>query len=391
VRRVPVFTGDWGRLIARCVLVSLLLLGGCAAPARPEYTAWDAARAQILGFENIRAHVDDPRPPKLVYDPWRPVTDKEKPAMLAISGGGAGGAFSVGILSAWSELGNRPSFEVVTGVSTGALIAPFAFLGSDYDERLRSLYLSDEARSLVDINWKGLGVLSASLLQGEALREMVEDNITAEILGHIAHEHRLGRCLLVMTTNLDTQRAVVWNIGAIASSDRADALPLVHRILIASASVPGIFPPVSIETVVDGRPIEELHSDGGSSAQFFTLPEHLIVAPDHTGEENLHIYVIINNGLIPEFSMSPGKALPIIARAYAILLKSQTKQGLIALYNFGRRSGVDLDIASIDQQVPYSMADPLNGAYMRTVYGLGYEKTLDGSLWIQRPEFTPSR
>ena len=119
------------------------------------------------------------------------------------------------------------------------------------------------------------------------------------------------------------------------------------------------------------------------------MPEHLIVAPDHTGEENLHIYVIINNGLIPEFSMSPGKALPIIARAYAILLKSQTKQGLIALYNFGRRSGVDLDIASIDQQVPYSMADPLNGAYMRTVYGLGYEKTLDGSLWIQRPEFTP--
>ena len=105
-----------------------------------------------------------------------------------------------------------------------------------------------------------------------------------------------------MTTNLDTQRAVVWNIGAIASSDRADALPLVHRILIASASVPGIFPPVSIETVVDGRPIEELHSDGGSSAQFFTLPEHL--TPDHTGEENLHIYVIINNAHTRVFDVS---------------------------------------------------------------------------------------
>jgi hypothetical protein len=194
-----------------------------------------------------------------------------------------------------------------------------------------------------------------------------------------------------MTTNLDTQRAVVWNIGAIANSGRLDALALVRQILIASASVPGIFPPVSINTMVDGKVIEELHSDGGSSAQFFTLPEHLIVAPDHTGEENLHIYVIINNALIPEFSMSPGKALPIIARAYAILLKSQTKQGLIALYNFARRTGIDLDIAAIDQQVPYSMSDLLNEAYMRTVYRIGYQKALDRSLWNQRPRFIISQ
>jgi hypothetical protein len=89
--------------------------------------------------------------------------------------------------------------------------------------------------------------------------------------------------------------------------------------------------------------------------------------------------------------MSTGKALPIMARAYAILLKSQTKQGLIALYNLGQRSGVDLDIASIDQQVPYCMADPLNRAYMRTVYGIGYQRALNGSLWTQRPEFTMSR
>ncbi|QKX00423.1 patatin-like phospholipase family protein [Agrobacterium sp. CGMCC 11546] len=161
--------------------------------------------------------------------------------MLAISGGGAGGAFAVGVLSAWSELGTRPRFQVVTGVSTGALIAPFAFLGTQYDKRLRSLYLSDQPRNLVDLNWKGLGVFSASLLQGNALREMVEDNITPEILGQIAREHRAGRRLLVMTTNLDTQRAVVWNIGAIASSERVDALPLVRQLLIASASVPGIF------------------------------------------------------------------------------------------------------------------------------------------------------
>ena len=121
--------GAWKWLRSLCAVV-LLIVGGCTAPARQAYNASEAERAQIVGFENIRVHADDPRPPRSVYDPWRPVTNKPKPAMLAISGGGAGGAFSVGILSAWSELGTRPSFDVVTGVSTGALIAPLAFLGS---------------------------------------------------------------------------------------------------------------------------------------------------------------------------------------------------------------------------------------------------------------------
>ncbi|MDR6820780.1 putative acylesterase/phospholipase RssA [Neorhizobium sp. 2083] len=389
MRRVPFFVDGWSRLTGFCVVVTLVV-SGCAAANRPHYTVAEAGRAQILGFENIRAHADDPRPVKSVHDPWRPVIGMNKPTMLAISGGGAGGAFSVGVLSAWSERADRPTFDVVTGVSTGALIAPFAFLGPGYDQQLRSLYLSDQASSLVDIDWRGLGVFSPSLLRGDALSHMVEENITGAVLSRIAHEHQAGRRLLVMTTNLDTQRAVVWNVGAIASSGRADALPLVHQILTASASVPGILPPVSIKTVVDGKLIEELHSDGGSSAQFFTLPEQLIVAPGRSRNEDLHIYVIINNALIPEFSMSPRKALPIMARAYATLLKSQTKLGLIAIFNFAQRSDIDLDIASIEEQVPYSMTDPLNETYMRRVYGIGYQKARDGRLWVKYPKFTVS-
>ncbi len=377
-----------GGALVGILIVVVAISSGCATPERAAYNASEARRAQIAGFENIRAHVDDPRPPASVYDPWKPVIMADKPTMLAISGGGAGGAFTVGILSAWSELGTRPRFEVVKGVSTGALIAPFAFLGSEYDDELRQLYLSGETRGLIDIEWKGAGFFSAGLLKGQALRRNVEQNITAGILRRIAAEHRAGRRLLVMTTNLDTQRAVIWNIGAIADSRRPDSLSLVRQILIASASVPGILPPVSIRAVVDGKQIEELHSDGGSSAQFFTLPESLLVTQNnHARGQNLHIYVIVNNALIPEFSMSRERALPIIGRAYGILLKSQTKQGLIALYNFGERTGMEIDIASIDQQVPYSMLNPLSVNYMRKVYNIGYDKMMKQHLWAKRPVF----
>lgn len=378
-----------GTALAGILIFVVATLSGCVAPERPAYNASEARRAEIAGFENIRAHVDDPRPSASIHDPWKPVILKDKPTMLAISGGGAGGAFAVGILSAWSELGTRPRFEVVTGVSTGALIAPFAFLGSKYDEQLRRLYLSGETRDLLDIEWKGAGFFSPGFLKGQALRGNVEQNITPEILRRIAAEHRAGRRLLVMTTNLDTQRAVIWNIGAIADSRRRDALSLVRQVLIASASVPGILPPVSIRAVVDGKHIEELHSDGGSSAQFFTVPEQLLVANnDRARGQSLHIYVIVNNALIPEFSMSRERALPIMGRAYAILLKSQTKQGLIALYNFAKRAGMDLDIASIDEQIPYSMLDPLDKEYMSSAYLVGYRGALSEKLWMKKPIFS---
>jgi len=154
--------------------------------------------------------------------------------------------------------------------------------------------------------------------------------------------------------------------------------------------VPGIFPPDAIKTTVNGKDVEELHSDGGSSAQFFTLPEHLLVASNNYARgQNLHIYVIVNNALMPEFSMARARALPIMGRAYAILLKSQTKQGLIALCNFAQRSRIDLEIASIDAQLPYSMADPFNASYMRSVYLIGYRNTLNQRLWSKRSIFKP--
>jgi hypothetical protein len=204
----------------------------------------------------------------------------------------------------------------------------------------------------------------------------------------IAIEHRKGRRLLVMTTNLDTQKAVVWNLGAIASSGRPNRLSLFQDVLIASASIPGVFPAVKINAYSGARHIEELHSDGGSSSQLFTLPEQVMASSDSPmGEKKLRIHVIVNNALIPEFNVTSNSTFAVAGRVYAVLVKSQTKQGLLALYNFALRSGIAFRYAAINRAVPYSVLDPFNTDYMMAVYRLGYQGTISGAIWNNRPSF----
>lgn len=232
--------------------------------------------------------------------------------------------------------------------------------------------------------------MGTSLLKGERLRQLVSTYITNDILQKIAAEHRRGRRLLVLTTNLDSQRGVVWNMGAIANSGRPDALALFRDIMIASASIPGVFPAVTIKAKSGSKQIEELHSDGGSSTQFFGVPDAVLASPDKPRPfNNTHpeMYVIVNNALMPEFVEMKNSTISVAGRAYATMVKSQTKQALLALYNHGQRTGVRLRIAWIDKQIPYSMLDPFNAAYMRAVYTDGYNQTMSGALWKSAPIF----
>lgn len=365
------------------------LLSGCATISRAPYTAYQANVAQIEGFENVRTF--EGAAPGSLPNPgeWVTNTPGKDVRLLALSGGGSGGAFSIGVLSAWTQKGDRPQFDVVTGVSIGALIAPFAFLGSAYDDQLKNLYMSERTARFVDVDWRTAGIFGTSFLKGLALRQMVDEEITPAFLEKIAYEHRNGRRLFVVTTDLDTQRAVTWNMGAIADSGRPEAVNLFRDVLMASAAVPGVFPAVMIKARVGNSTIEEMHSDGGSSMQFFAVPEYaLTVRSLHLPQaKRFHIYVIINNALIPEFDNVDNHTLSVMGRAYAVLIKSQTKQGLQALYNFAQRSKSELEIASIDQQVPYSMLNPFSETYMRTVYMLGYSRTLAGNVWKNRPIF----
>jgi hypothetical protein len=354
------------------------------------HDAREADRASIAGYGEIRTYLDarlDEAPKELVD--WAPAFRRNELNILMISGGGAGGAFSVGVLSAWTAKGGRPEFDVVTGVSTGALIAPYAFLGPAYDETLVRLYTSGIAENLVSSK-RVVGLFGSSLLSPEPLRRMVRHFVTPDLLRRVAAEHRKGRRLLVLTTNLDTQRAVVWNMGAIADSGRPDALKLFRDIMVASASIPGVFPAVMIKAEANGRHFEEMHSDGGSSSQVLTLPQALMTSANRlvpSRRQKVNFYVIVNNALMPEFAVTPDRTLSVIIRSYSIFVKAQTQSALTALYNYSQRTGASFHLASIDAQVPYSMTDPFNTGYMRAVYHLGYTELIAGTLWRDCPVF----
>jgi hypothetical protein len=374
----------------KIVVVAALVLSGCQHTLERARSAAEANAASIAGYGDIRTYSDarlDEAPTDIGdwVAPGRPSGLK----FLMISGGGSGGAFAVGVLSAWSATKSRPRFDVVTGVSTGALIAPYAFLGPAYDKTLVQLYTSGVAEDLVATRGV-VGLFGTSLLKPEPLRRQVERFITPAVLRQIAVEHRKGRRLFVLTTNLDSQRGVVWNMGAIAASGRPDALRLFREVILASASIPGLYPAVTIEAEANGRDFVEMHSDGGSISQILMLPQAMLasanplVAPRR---RKVDFYVIVNNALMPEFGVTRNRTVSVIARAYSIYMKSQTQSELTALYNFARRTGAHFHVAAIDAQVPYSMLDPFDTGYMRAVYRLGYDGLAAGTLWKDAPVF----
>jgi hypothetical protein len=375
------------RLVAICVFA---FLGGCLAPARIPYQAGAAAAADIEGFDDIRTYADAtgslPR-----ARAWLPVSRHRAMNYLVLSGGGAGGAFSVGALKAWSDKGGRPQFDIVSGVSTGALIAPYAFLGSAYDETLVELYTSGLAEKLVDVGFLPAGLLGASLLKQEPFRELVERYLSRDVMAKIAAEHRKGRRLLVLTSNLDSQRAVIWNMGAVANSDRPDALKLFQDIIMASASLPGLYPAVLIKASARGQSVEEMHSDGGSASQILTIPEGWIANADKEQwprKARLNMYILVNNAIMPEFAITTNNTFIVMARASSSLIKAQTRSALLATYAYAKKAGIAFRMASIDKEIPYEVTNPFDTDYMRAVYRLGYDGMAGDSFWKDRPSFT---
>src|SRR3981081_2908338 len=265
-------------------------LAGCSSLPRAPYTASDAASARVLNVNELRRYTDEPAA-TFLNEP--PVSLHAGPiSYLALSGGGADGAYGAGVLNGWTAAGTRPKFAVVSGGSTGALIAPFAFLGPAYDATLRDVYPSGIAESLLDTPSIVHAIFGSGLFGNTHLRELVARYVGQDMLGAIAAEHVKGRRLLIVTTNLDTQRTVIWDMGRIATIGSAQALNLFRDVLTASASIPVVFPPMLIDAEANGHRFQEMHVDGGVTAPVLTLPEAFLLrngAPARRLRMNIYV------------------------------------------------------------------------------------------------------
>ncbi len=301
---------------------------------------------------------------------------------LALSGGGDNGAFGAGLLVGWTESGTRPSFDLVTGISAGALIAPFAFLGPDYDAQLREVFTEVAPRDVLLMRGRLRAVLfGEALADTSPLYRLIERHVNAEMLAAIAREYAKGRLLLIGTTNLDLGRPVFWNIGAIAASGHPEALELFRGILLASASIPGAFPPVLIDVEYRGRTYQEMHVDGGASLQMFLYPTMLNGNGARIARRQRTAWVVRNGRLDVEWASTNRSILSITGRAASTLLHFSAANDIVRIYLTSQRDGVAFRLAYIGPDFRETRDEPFDNAFMRALFAYGREHGRRGDRW----------
>ncbi len=386
---------------AATLLALIFLLTGCANLLR-QPAPTDRPPPTFEGFETIRYYpfvpgygLPDLTDAYRIETPDQYQTELNGTVVynyLALSGGGSAGAYGAGILNGWTARGDRPKFKVVTGVSTGALIATFAFLGPDYDDKLKEAYTTVDAAHIF-IAHDLLGLLwSESVTDNKPFQEMISKYVDEKMLDAVAEEHRKGRRLYVLTSDLDREAPVVWDLGAIASSFSPRRLSLYRQVVLASASIPTIFPPVLIQVTVDGKPRDELHVDGGVFAQSFFIGNAIDLKkvvreahPEWTNDSIQRLYVI-RNGRVDSQTRETHRTLrSISAHSITTMLKVSGINDLYRLY-VGQLTG-ELEFYYIAFPVGYMPVSPeeFNKEEMNQEYNLGYELGRNGVPWLRLP------
>ncbi len=377
-------------------LLLILVLGACASTARhpvPENAVDRADVVDLPGMRLVGDRLPDDWEDRLAYTVSQtrttsPEGGSEPVSFLAISGGGSNGAFGAGVLVGWTAAGDRPAFRLVTGVSTGALIAPFAFAGPEYDADLRELYTTVSSKNIYRKR-NLLTLLSAnSLARSYPLKELIAAHVDQDLLDAVAREHNKGRRLFIGTTHLDAGVPVHWNIGLIAASGKPGALELVRKVMLASASIPGLFPPVFVEVEVDGEVYDEMHVDGGASTQVFVYPESLdlpgvLEKTGMVGERRM--YVIRNSRVDPEWKEVKPRFTAIASRSISLVIKAQGVGDLHRIYLAAIRDGIDYNIAYVPRYFGEEAEEDFDPKYMSKLFELGYYLAEAGYPWAKTP------
>jgi predicted acylesterase/phospholipase RssA len=335
------------------------------------------ARALFAAAESVRTSV-------------KPVGHRPPPkkSVLCLSGGGSYGAFTAGVLCGWTARGDRPTFDVVTGISTGALAAPLAFLGPDADADLQRFYTTLRNEDLYRMRRTVRAVFADSLADTAPLERKIAEVITPAVLARLAAEHAKGRRLYIGTTELESRRQVVWDVGAIAARGRPDDLDLVRRVLLASAAIPGFFPPVTIPVTVDGKELAERHVDGGVSAALFFRPPVLSAADraDPAALSDTDLYLIVAGKLYADPRPVEPWSLSIAGESVSALIHAQTRGDLTRLYTACVLTGMRYHLTAIpaDFDAPASSTDFSPDAMAR-MFGNGFAAAQAGTAWRATP------
>lgn len=374
-------------------------LSGCATARHP--VPQDLiGKTKVDGMSDIRMIMGIPNPvlqrdiiASLKEENSRdyPVDDKGVRwyPVLAISGGAANGAYGAGLLKGWSESGTRPKFKVVTGVSTGAITAPMAFLGPDYDYLAEQLYTTLSTKDVMSLKGPIRALTGNSLASNAPLRKQLDKYVTKEIIDKVAAEHRAGRRLFVGTTQLDAQRLSVWDMGAIAC--RGD-VGLFKNVILASAAIPVIFPPSVIRVEADGRAYDEMHVDGGTVTQVFTLYHMLDGAGPIAKEMGIDPatvkanYYIIRNGYVSAgYDAVKNNLGSIASRSFDTIINAQGIGDTYRIYAYMKKMGNGYNLAFIPgdfRPKPKEMFDPRE---MKELFDKGYQDAVKGYKWYNEP------
>jgi hypothetical protein len=377
--------------------VILALVAGCVSvPKRNPVPEDLVTSAHIPGMPRARLWGDEVPPwAKEWYALSKEEVAKLYPAItgrphnyLAISGGGANGAFGGGLLVGWTAAGTRPEFTMVSGISTGALMAPFAFLGPDYDHVIEEVYTTTTTKDIAKKRSKLAAITSNAAASTEPLQELIARHVDETVMQAIAVEHNRGRNLIVGTTNLDIKRPVIWNLGRIATSGHPDALEWLRKVLLASASIPGAFPPVLMEVEAGGETYDEMHVDGGAAAQVFFYPaglnwDLLLKKLDVPG--TARIYIIRNSRIEPKWKPVKNRLLPIMGSSVSALIRTQGIGDLYRIYQTAQKDGLDYNLAYIPADFDETAEEQFDPVYMKQLFDLGYDLAEDGYPWEKLP------
>lgn len=344
-------------------------------------------RYKIWSKSGIQALIDDMRTGQEKPGAY---TNPKQASYLALSGGGDNGAFGAGLLTGWTERGDRPEFSLVTGVSTGAMIAPFAFLGSDYDYVLKKTFTDvDQKDIFIELGLTG-ALFGDAFADTSPLYKLISEFVTPELLEKIGYEYTYrNRWLVVATTNLDAGVPVMWNMGKLASVGTPESLQLFRKILLASAAIPGAFPPVMIDVMAEGKHYQEMHVDGGASTEIFLYPTALSEMALKEGVvsryKNRQAYLIRNARLDSEWRQIERNTLSIMGRAVDQLIQTQGGGDIYRSYLVTQRDGVGFNLAYIGPDFKTPHKKEFDRPYMNALFNYASDLSRAGYPWAHSP------